>query len=87
MPTASSAVVALGLEASLLDLELVDLRSDGDDVARHDLQFVAQPGGLGLEVGDEVGVEQLPPIALERTSSFGEHGGEPSGPLAQLLDT
>ncbi len=85
--TASSAVAALALEASLLDLQLVDLGPHGDDVAGHDLQLVVQPGGLGLEVGDEIGVEQLPAITFEGASPFGQHGGEPAGPLAELFHT
>ena len=76
---------ALALEAALLDLQLVDVGPDGDDVERHDLQLVAQPGGLGLEVGHEVGVEQLPSITFERAAPFRQHGGEPAGPLPQLF--
>ena len=87
MPTASSAVGALLGEAGLVGHELVDCRLRRRRVrAATTIQFVLEPRRLGLEVGDEVGVEQLDPIALQRTSPFGQHGGQPAGPLAQLFD-
>ena len=54
-------------------------------VGDHD-QLLLEPRRFGLEVGDEVGVEQLDAVTLQRTTPLGEHGGQPACTLAELFD-
>ena len=59
-----------------------DLLERGDDL----VEFGAEPGAVGFEVGDHARVEQLAVVAFERTLAFGEDAGEAAGALAELLD-
>ena len=60
--------------------------SEGERLGAHDRQLLGVAGGVGLEAGDDAGVEELAAVALERPAALGDDGGEAAGPLAQLLD-
>ena len=59
----------------------------GDTVERGvDLdELLAQARGVGFEVGDDAGVEQLAMVALERALALGEDAGQAARPFPQLL--
>ena len=63
---------ALGDERFVLRREQLGLRGDQVQRGFHLAELVAQAGGVGFEVGDDAGVEQLAVIALERALALGE---------------
>ena len=59
-----------------------DLLESDDDL----VQFAAESGDVGFEIGDHALAEQLTVIAFERAFAFGEDAGQAAGALAELLD-
>ena len=85
--TATSTPWRSAANCCLVELEVDDLGLRGaSSSAAHVGQLVGEAGGVGLEVGDDAGVEQLAAVALERPAPLGDHRGQAPGPLAQLLD-
>ena len=78
--------LAGGGELLLVELEVDQLGLQLVDAPAHDGELVGVAGGVGLEAGDHVGVEQLAAIALQRPPALGDHRAEATCPLAQLLD-
>ena len=78
--------LASGGELLLIELEVGELGLEILDAAANGGQLVVVAGGVGLQAGDHVGVEQLATVALERPAAFGDHRAETTCPLAQLLD-
>ena len=65
---------------------MLDLGRQPIELDRDRGQFLSEAGGIGLEVGDDAGVEQLTAVALHRPATFAEDRSQPACPLAQLLD-
>ena len=52
----------------------------------HRVEFLAEPGSVGLEVRDHSRIEELALVAFERSASLDEHGSKAAGAFAELLD-
>ena len=78
--------LALGGELLLGQLEVEDLGVEGVDVGAHDGQLGGEAGGVALQAGDDVGVEQLAAVALQRPAALDDDRADAPAALAQLLD-
>ena len=52
----------------------------------HALEFGAEVAGIGLETGEHARIHQLSAVALHRSSTLDQHGGDAPGPFTKLLD-
>ena len=78
--------LALAGELLLGQLEVEQLGPQRVLVGADGGQLGGEAGGVALEAGDDVGVEQLAAVALAGPASLDDHGADAAGPLAQLLD-
>jgi hypothetical protein len=77
---------ALVAEAFLVGEQRLRRRLDLGECQHHRVELVAESRRIGFEIGHHAGIEQLPLVAFERSTTFDEHCGESAGTLAELLD-
>ena len=68
--------LARGGELLLVELEVDELGFEGVDVAGGRRPARPRAGGVGLQAGDDVGVEELAAVALQRPPPLGDDGAE-----------
>jgi hypothetical protein len=73
-------------EALLVGDQRLGRRLDLGERGDHVVEFRTEPSGVRLEIGDHAGVQQLALVALERSSTFDQDGGQPACALSKLLD-
>ncbi len=76
----------LGPERLLVARQCLGVGRDPVEGRRHLVELGPEPGGIGLQVGDDTGIEQLTVIAFERPPPLGEDAGKPTGAFPQLFD-
>ena len=76
----------LHLERRFVLLQPVELGFEPEHIGPNGCQFVPRAGRVGLERGDDSGIEQLAAVAFERSTTFGDHRRQPPRPFTELLD-
>ena len=82
MATASRTFERSLAEGLLVGEQPIGCRLDRGESDDDGVEFLPEPGGVGLEVGDHARVEELTLVAFERAAALDEHRREAAGALA-----